>query len=92
MAKSNHNQKPVQSNEPAVPEAQTQTQAPQFELPKLMEEHRTKSNVIRFLSGLGWTHSQIASFMGIRYQHVRNVLVQPLKQKDEAPNAEATTA
>lgn len=79
MARSNHNQKPVQPNEQAVPE----TAAPQFELPKLMEEHKTKSNVIRFLSGQGWTRSQIASFMGIRYQHVRNVLIQPLKQKVE---------
>lgn len=88
MAKSNRNQKPVQPNEPAVPEAA----APQFELPKLMEEHKTKSNVIRFLSGQGWTRSQIASFMGIRYQHVRNVLVQPLKQKDDEAKPEATTA
>lgn len=74
-------QNEVVSNEPAVVEAAQ----PQFELPKLMESHKTKSNVIRFLSGQGWTRSQIASFMSIRYQHVRNVLIQPLKQKTEEP-------
>lgn len=68
----------VESNE-----SETQNQKLQFELPKLMDEHKTKSNVIRFLSSQGWTRSQIASFMNIRYQHVRNVLIQPLKQKVE---------
>lgn len=76
MAKTN--QITVESNESEAVAAQ-----PQFELPKLMETHKTKSNVIRFLSGQGWTRSQIASFMNIRYQHVRNVLIQPLKQKVE---------
>lgn len=76
MAKTN--QITVESNESEAVAAQ-----PQFELPKLMETHKTKSNVIRFLSSQGWTRSQIASFMSIRYQHVRNVLIQPLKQKTE---------
>lgn len=56
-----------------------------FDLEALMMEHKTKSNVIRFLTSQGQTRSQVAKFMGIRYQHVRNVLTQPLKQKVEAP-------
>lgn len=80
MAKVNHKS----ATETKAPEAApVETVKPQFELPKLMETHKTKSNVIRFLSSQGWTRSQIASFMSIRYQHVRNVLIQPLKQKDE---------
>lgn len=81
MAKTN-----TQIVEPIVTETPVVEAAkPQFELPKLMDEHKTKSNVIRFLSSQGWTRSQIASFMNIRYQHVRNVLIQPLKQGVEAP-------
>jgi 2-C-methyl-D-erythritol 4-phosphate cytidylyltransferase len=54
--------------------------APQtFDLEALMTEYKTKSTVIRFLTTQGQTRSQIAKFMGIRYQHVRNVLTQPLK-------------
>jgi hypothetical protein len=35
----------------------------------------TKSEKIRTLGRAGFTRSQIADFLGIRYQHVRNVLV-----------------
>lgn len=49
-------------------------------LDQLMSEHKTKSAVIRYLSANGWTNSKIAKFMGIRYQHVRNVLHQVLKK------------
>lgn len=41
----------------------------------------TKSANIRFLSSLGWSRSEIAKSMNIRYQHVRNVLITPLKTK-----------
>jgi AbrB family looped-hinge helix DNA binding protein len=36
----------------------------------------TKSDKIRALSEAGYTRGDIARFLGIRYQHVRNVLVQ----------------
>lgn len=39
----------------------------------------TKSAKIRFLTGLDWTRSQIATKLGIRYQHVRNVQITPIK-------------
>jgi AbrB family looped-hinge helix DNA binding protein len=36
----------------------------------------TKSAKIRALNAAGYSRSQIASFLDIRYQHVRNVLIQ----------------
>lgn len=44
-------------------------------LDDLMKEYKTKSAVIRFLTSEGHTRSNIAKFMGIRYQHVRNVQI-----------------
>ncbi len=41
---------------------------------------KNKSQVIRYLDGEGYSRSAIAGFLGIRYQHVRNVLVTPLKK------------
>lgn len=46
----------------------------------LMATYKTKSAVIRYLDSQGWKRGQIAKFMEIRYQHVRNVLTQPLKK------------
>ena len=37
----------------------------------------TKSSKIRTLDKHGATRSEIANYLGIRYQHVRNVLVSP---------------
>jgi len=39
----------------------------------------TKSDKIRALSEAGYSRADIARFLGIRYQHVRNVLVQSTK-------------
>lgn len=41
----------------------------------------TKSARIRYLNGIGWSRGQIAKFMDIRYQHVRNVLITPVKEQ-----------
>lgn len=38
------------------------------------------SYVIRFLSKENFTTSQISKMLGKRYQHIRNVLTQPLKK------------
>lgn len=46
---------------------------------KQMDEMKTVSSKIRFLDGLGWTRSAIAKQLGKRYQHVRNVLITPIK-------------
>lgn len=40
----------------------------------------TKSAQIRYLSAMGKTNSEISKMMNIRYQHVRNVLITPLKK------------
>lgn len=37
------------------------------------------SNKIRHLDNLGWTRSRIAIALNKRYQHVRNVLITPVK-------------
>src|ERR1700680_2056263 len=47
---------------------------------------RTKSDKIRALHRAGWSRSKIADALKIRYQHVRNVLVQ-----DEARAARAAS-
>jgi len=56
------------------------TVVPEIDVEELLKEHKTKSNVIRFLSSQGKTRSEIAKLLNIRYQHVRNVLTTPLKK------------
>lgn len=51
----------------------------------LLVTHKTKSGVIRHLGSLGLTRSQILSIMkqefpNFIYQHVRNVLITPIKK------------
>ena len=43
---------------------------------RLTQSFATKSAKIRTLASAGYKRQQIADFLGIRYQHVRNVLVQ----------------
>lgn len=50
-------------------------------LDELLGLYKTKSGVIRYLASCGWKRGAIAKFMDIRYQHVRNVLTQPLKKE-----------
>ena len=57
----------------------------------------TKADKIRALFRAGYSRSEIAGFLGIRYQHVRNVLVQsgfmetqlsrPLPEQEATPEA-----
>ncbi len=47
---------------------------------ELMNTHKTKSAVIRYLSSQGVSRGDISRILNIRYQHVRNVLTQPLKK------------
>ncbi len=46
---------------------------------KLKSELPTKSAVIRALAADGWSRGHIAKALKIRYQHVRNVLITPVK-------------
>ncbi len=44
---------------------------------RLTAQAPTKAAKIRVLSAAGYKRQEIANFLNIRYQHVRNVLVQP---------------
>ncbi len=39
----------------------------------------TKSAKIRYLTSLDWKRSEIAGYLNIIYQHVRNVQITPVK-------------
>jgi len=58
-----------------------EVEQPKYDVEALMSEHKTKSAVIRYLDSQGMTRGAIAKVLNIRYQHVRNTLVQPLKKK-----------
>jgi hypothetical protein len=64
-------------------EAQTDEQkkaAQTATLNELLAKHKTVSGVIRALAAEGKKTGDIAKLIGKRYQHVRNVLKQPLKK------------
>lgn len=42
--------------------------------------YTNKSSMIRYLDSERYTRSQISTILNIRYQHVRNVLITPLKR------------
>jgi hypothetical protein len=45
---------------------------------------KSKSQIIRYLADLGYERAAIAKFLGVKYQHVRNVLTAPQKRKIKA--------
>lgn len=45
-----------------------------------LENLPTKSARIRFLASEGMARADIARKLGLRYQHIRNVLITPLKR------------
>lgn len=47
---------------------------------ELIAKYGSKSAAIRAMSAEGKTRSEIADALGIRYQHVRNVLITPIKK------------
>lgn len=63
----------------AVTKKEVKDISKKYNLTKLLEEYKTKSAIIRLLTSEDYTRSEIATFMGIRYQHVRNVQLQVLK-------------
>lgn len=48
---------------------------------KEVSEMSTVSAKIRYLDQIGMTRSQIAKYLDKRYQHVRNVLITPIKKE-----------
>lgn len=83
MAKSNTAQTTENKTDETTKESVNEIQSAGYKLDDLMKEHKTKSGVIRFLAGKGYKNGPISKFMGIRYQHVRNVLNQKLKGDDK---------
>lgn len=63
-----------------TPSIVTEVKPIPYDYAKLLEEHKTKSGIIRFLDSKDYKRSQIANFMGIKYQFVRNVLITPIKK------------
>jgi bifunctional DNA-binding transcriptional regulator/antitoxin component of YhaV-PrlF toxin-antitoxin module len=59
---------------------------------KLVAGLKTKSAKIRALAKAGYARADIARFLGVRYQHVRNVVLaaqeQPAEFRTEAPKRE----
>jgi hypothetical protein len=52
-----------------------------LDLGQIMSQHNgNKSSVMRYLSSQNYSRSQIAKFMSVRYQYVRNVLTKPAKK------------
>lgn len=49
-----------------------------------LESFSTTSAKIRFLYSLGTSRGAIAKMLNIRYQHVRNVLITPIKNPKES--------
>jgi|ERR1043166_259021 hypothetical protein len=55
-------------------------------------EFTTKADKIRALAKAGYKRQQIADFLGIRYQHVRNVLVDDERRAKHNPPQDASAA
>lgn len=53
----------------------------QDDLDKELNSLPTKSSKIRFLLSKGLTRSAVAKKLNIRYQHVRNVEITPIKKE-----------
>jgi hypothetical protein len=64
------------------------------EMDELTKGLITKSAKIRRLEDHGVSRSEIANYLGIRYQHVRNVLIAPRPKRatDEVQASAATVA
>lgn len=76
-------------NQPAVDDKGRKTEV-KMSMEELEKKGlKNKSQVIRYLAGEKYAPAAIARFLDIRYQHVRNVLNQPLK-RPVAPVATAT--
>ena len=60
------------------------------EMDQATEGLKTKSDKIRALARLGVARAEIATYLNIRYQHVRNVLVAPTPAR-QLSSASAST-
>lgn len=88
MAKSKTKVQNVEAtNEDNAPAVETKTKKSEpikltAEQQKAYDELKTTSARIRYLDAEGFSRGQIAKHTGKIYQHVRNVLITPLKRQD----------
>lgn len=68
------------------------TTTQQSEIEKVTKDLTTKSQKIRALAAAGWARADIARGLDIRYQHVRNVLIQPVKRAPTTSNTSPDSA
>lgn len=47
---------------------------------ELIQQYGNTSNAIRALNSQGYTRVEIKNMLNIKYQHVRNVLITPIKR------------
>lgn len=98
MAKSNRKTKHVEQPQVTQPitELTTTTTATTKKIePIVLSAHQkdtfdtltTVSSKIRYLHAEKYSRGQIASFLNKKYQHVRNVLITPLKKEEAAKTA-----
>lgn len=59
---------------------QNHTSSAPAELEQTLNKLEGPSSKIRYLTSLGWERGAIAHKLSIRYQHVRNVQMNPLKK------------
>ena len=56
---------------------------PDFDRIKFLSQQPSKSAAIRRLNEQGYSRGQIAKMLDIKYQHVRNVLITPIKKEKQ---------
>lgn len=62
-----------------------------IDLDEVKKTYKTKSSQIRYLLSLKYSRAEVAKMLGIRYQHVRNVEITPIKKaKVEVVQIEAS--
>ena len=88
MAKANKQVKTESKVETAAPVTETKGKRVPVTITTDMQKvldgfdsEMTTSAKIRALHAQGWSRSQIAKGLGVIYQHVRNVLITPLKKQ-----------
>lgn len=72
------------TNKAQVEETTVEAVEQKHDVAMLMSTYKTKSGVIRYLDSQQMKRGDIAKLLNIRYQHVRNVLTQPLKTQATA--------
>ena len=84
----NHSISGTPSGSYPVPNKRTNTMTKQKKVTSAqqtkLDTFSTKSAKIRYLDSQDLTRGQIAKVLNIRYQHVRNVLITPVKQPRES--------